>query len=241
MLELYARAFQTVEVDSTAYGIPSDPAVLGWRAKVPESFRFALKLPQEVTHERRLRDTTLLVRRFLDRVDQLGERLGPLLVQLSPGFRATDDNRAALRAFIGGLPADFRWAVEFRHPGWMTPATFEILKTHNVATVLVDGRWIRREMMRDAALEPTADFTYVRWMGRDRRLTDFSRPQIDRASDLEWWTDLVRALQGRVRQVYAYFSNYHEGHAPHSARSLQQRMGQEPVPPDALKEQRELF
>jgi uncharacterized protein YecE (DUF72 family) len=241
MLEVYARAFETVEVDSTAYGIPSDPAVHGWQAKVPDGFRFALKVPQEVTHERRLKDTTLLVRRFLDRVEHLGDRLGPLLVQLSPGYRATDGNRAALRTFIGGLPAGFRWAVEFRHPGWMTPATFELLKTHNVATVLVDGRWIRREMMQDAALEPTADFAYVRWMGPDRRLTDFSKPSLDRADDLQWWVALLRSLRGRVGEVFAYFSNYHEGHAPHSARVLQEHMGQQPVSPDMLREQGELF
>ena len=241
MLELYARAFRTVEVDSTAYGIPSDPAVLGWRAKVPDTFRFALKVPQEITHERRLRDSTLLLRRFVDRVAQLEGRLGPLLVQLSPGFRATDGNRTALRTFITELPEGFKWAVEFRHPGWMTPATFELLKTHNVATVLVDGRWIRREMMQDAALEPTADFAYIRWMGPDRRLADFSHPQLDRTEDLGWWTDLLRALQGRVRRVYAYFSNYHEGHAPHSARTLQDAFGQQPVPPEALREQGELF
>jgi uncharacterized protein YecE (DUF72 family) len=241
MLEVYARAFHTVEVDSTAYGIPSDPAVLGWRAKATDGFRFSLKVPQEITHERRLKDTTLLLRRFLDRVEQLGDHLGPLLVQLSPGFRATDGNRTALRGFVRDLPAGFRWAVEFRHPGWMTPATFELLKTHNVATVLVDGRWIRREMMQDAALEPTADFAYVRWMGQDRRLTDFSKPQLDRADDMAWWVELLQALRDRVGSVYAYVSNYHEGHAPHSARLLQEQMGQVPVSPDALREQGELF
>ena len=231
----------TVEVDSTAYGIPSDPAVLGWRSHAPPHFQFSLKVPQEITHERRLKDVTLLLRRFLDRVSQLGDALGPLLVQLSPAFRATDSTRALLKEFVSGLSLQYRWAVEFRHPGWMTPATFELLKSRNVSTALVDGRWIHRDMMRDVALEPTADFAYVRWMGRDRRLTDFSCPQLDRSEDLEWWVEVLKLLQQRVSTVFGYFSNFHEGHAPHSARELQRRMGQEPVPPENLRDQRELF
>jgi uncharacterized protein YecE (DUF72 family) len=241
MLASYVRAFPTVEVDSTAYGIPTDPAVLGWRSAAPAHFRFALKIPQEITHERRLKDSTLLLRRFVDRVSQLGDALGPLLVQLSPAFRPTDANRDVLREFLADLPRDRQWAVEFRHPGWMHPATFELLKSRNVATVLVDGRWIRREVMRDVALEPTADFAYIRWMGRDRSLTDFSRPQLDRGADLDWWVEVLRLLEGKVSRIFAYFSNFHEGHAPHSARGLQRNMGQEAVDPERLQEQRELF
>jgi uncharacterized protein YecE (DUF72 family) len=241
MLEVYARGFRTVEVDSTAYGIPSDPAVQGWRARVPPGFVFALKVPQEITHERRLRDTVVLLRRFLDRVAQLDDHLGPLLVQLSPGFRATDGNRAVLREFIGALPEEYRWAMEFRHPGWMSAATFELLKSRNVATVLVDGRWIRRELMAELAIEPTADFSYVRWMGTNRSLTDFSRPLLARADDLVWWSEVIATLAARVRSVYGYVSNTYDGHAPHSARELQQLVGQVPVPPEDLREQGELF
>ena len=241
MLEVYGRAFSSVEVDSTAYGIPSDHAVQSWGAHVPPQFVFALKIPQEITHERRLKDSIVLLRRFVDRVAPLGNALGPLLVQLSPGFRASDANRAVLKDFVAALPEDRRWAVEFRHAGWMTQATFELLKSRNVATVLVQGRWIRREMIADLALEPTADFAYVRWMGLDRRLTDFSRPQRDCGDDRAWWAELLHSLRSRVTDVFGYFSNYYEGHAPHSARELQRVVGEEPVSPDRLREQGELF
>ncbi len=241
MLGVYARAFPTVEVDSTAYGIPSDHAVQSWRAHVPPGFVFTLKIPQEITHERRLRDSTVLLRRFVERVSPLGRALGPLLVQLSPGFRASDANRAMLKDFVAALPEDRRWAIEFRHAGWMTPATFELLKSRTVAAVLVQGRWIRREVMAEVALEPTADFAYVRWMGLDRRLTDFSRPHLDCSDDRAWWAELLQSLRSRVSTVFGYFSNYYEGHAPHSARELQRVVGEQPVPPDRLREQGELF
>ena len=218
MLAIYGRAFPAVEIDSTSYGIPSDHAVQGWHAQVPAGFTFALKIPQEITHERRLKDSTTLLRRFVDRVSQLGGALGPFLVQLSPGFRPSDASRGVLKEFVAGLPEDFRWAVEFRDAGWMTAATFELLKSRNVAAAMVQGRWIRRELMAELALEPTADFAYVRWMGLDRRLTDFSRPQLDSGDDRDWWADLLGSLRSRVTDVWGFFSNYYEGHAPHSAR-----------------------
>jgi uncharacterized protein YecE (DUF72 family) len=240
-LETYARAFRTVEVDSTAYAIPADPIVQNWRSRVPQEFVFALKVPQEITHERRLKDTAALMRRFLDRVTQLERCLGPLLVQMSPGFRPTGVNRTALREFVGTLSGDFRWAVEFRHPGWLVPATLELLKSRGVALVLSEGRWIRREMMTELAIEPTADFAYLRWLGQDRRLTDFSKAQLDRDSDLRIWSDTIATLQTRVTHVFGYFNNYYEGHAPHSARALQRLLGQEVVEPEELKVQGELF
>jgi uncharacterized protein YecE (DUF72 family) len=139
------------------------------------------------------------------------------------------------------LPQEFRWAVEFRHPGWLAPATLELLKSRNVALVLADGRWVRREMMVELAIEPTADFAYLRWLGQDRRLTDFSRAQLDRDDDLKVWSQLVDTLQQRVSTVYGYFSNNYQGHAPQSARQFQKLLGQEVVQPEDLQEQQELF
>ncbi|MGD8726327.1 MAG: DUF72 domain-containing protein [Gemmatimonadales bacterium] len=240
-LAVYSRAFRTVEVDATAYAVPTDPVVRNWRSRVPAGFVFALKIPQTITHERRLQDTTTLLRRFLDRVSQLDDRLGPLLVQLSPGFRPNDANRTAFREFLGSLSRDFRWAVEFRQPGWLIPATLELLKSRNIALVLAEGRWIRREMMVELAIEPTADFAYLRWLGQDRRLTDYSRVQLDRDDDLKVWADVVATLEQRVSVVYGYFSNNYQGHAPHSVRQLQQLLGQPTVPPEDLREQGELF
>jgi uncharacterized protein YecE (DUF72 family) len=241
MLSVYSRAFPTVEIESTSYGLPPDPAVQSWNDSVPADFRFALKVPQEITHERRLVDTGRVLRRFVDRVRPLEERLGPLLVQLSPAFRPTRSNLTILQQFLEGLPAGVRWAMEFRHPGWVTPATSEFLRARGVALVLVDGRWIPRDMMAELAIEPTADFGYVRWSGTGKRLADFSYPQLERERELELWGSVIARLGERVSTIYGYFSNHYQGHAPHSARDLQQLVGQEPVAPETLQEQGELF
>jgi uncharacterized protein YecE (DUF72 family) len=241
MLAVYGRAFQTVEVVSTAYGLPPDPAIQKWSRDTPSHFRFALRLPQAITHERRFTDSDKLVRRFLDRVSPLEDRLGPILIQMSPAFRAAGGNQTVLEKFLHELPSGFHWAVEFRDPGWTTPAVGEMLRRLNVATVLADGRWIRREQMMELAIEPTADFAYVRWLGTGKRLADFSFVQLEREREIEAWAGTVRTLGTRVGRVYGYFSNHFQGHAPQSARKLQQLLGQDPVSPGALREQAELF
>ncbi len=111
----------------------------------------------------------------------------------------------------------------------------------NVATVLADGRWIRREQMMELAIEPTADFAYIRWLGAGKRLVDFSFVQLEREREIEAWAETVRTLSARVERIYGFFSNHFQGHAPQSTRKLQQLLGQEPVSPEALREQAELF
>src|SRR5438034_7207142 len=85
-LSIYARAFDTVEVDATFYAIPPSKTVRGWAQRTPDDFVFALKMPQEITHERRLRGAGDVSDEFFDRARELGEKLGPILIQLGPEF-----------------------------------------------------------------------------------------------------------------------------------------------------------
>ena len=232
MLRLYARAFPTVEVDSTFYAIPAEPVVRSWRDRVPEGFVFALKVPQEVTHERRLVGVEGVLRRFLARASQLEGKLGPLLLQLSPAFRPASTNRASLRGFIEALPDGFRWAVEFRHAGWLDGETLEVLARRGVALVLADSRWIKQGLILGLAIEPTAEFSYIRWIGRQRRVMDFSRVQMDRGSELARWAQALEALAPRVKTIYGYFNNHYEGHSPHSVRAMQRLLGSVPLQQD---------
>ncbi len=240
-LSLYARAFPTVEVDSTFYAIPAEPVVHSWHERVPEGFLFALKVPQEITHEKRLVAVEPLLHRFCARASLLGTTLGPLLIQLSPEFHPTGGNRDALRAFLELLPIRYRWAVEFRHAGWLDGETVDLLKNRGVVLALADSRWIKRAVVQELAIEPTADFSYVRWMGEQRRFRDFSHVQADREEELTAWHGVLQTLAGRVRTVFGYFNNQYQGHGPQSARSMQGLLGLPVVAPELLQEQVELF
>jgi uncharacterized protein YecE (DUF72 family) len=238
-LSVYARAFGTVEVDSTFYAIPAAKTVRGWAERVPPGFRFALKLPQEITHENRLRDSADLTALFFDRARELGDKLGPVLIQLGPDFAPTE--LPALAQFLPLLPGDLQVAVEFRQRGWIHDGVLALLAEHGVALALVDARWIPRKQMLALAARPTSDFAYVRWMGPDRSIVDYSRVQVDRSRELERWSQVLWSMSQRVKEVYGYVNNHFAGHSPASARDLQRLLGQKPVEPDQLGEQMSLF
>jgi uncharacterized protein YecE (DUF72 family) len=237
-LTVYARAFDTVEVDSTFYAVPSARTVRGWGERTPANFRFALKMPQEITHERRLRGCADAAREFLDRARELGPKLAVVLLQFGPDFAPAE--LPALAEFLPSLPQDIRFAVEFRHRGWIYDGVLALLGEHGVSLALTDGKWIPRKQVLALADRPTADLIYVRWLG-SREIVDFSRVQMDRTRDLEAWAEVIARLERDGRTIYGYFNNHFSGHSPASARDLQRLLHQTPVDPAQLGEQMMLF
>ena len=243
-LRVYAQAFDTVEVDSTFYAVPPVNSVRGWAGRTPTDFVFALKMPQEVTHERRLTaDADDVVELFLERARLLGEKLGPVLVQMGPDFVPSEWD--ALERFVPRLPNDVRFALEVRHAAWMRgdvlPRLLSLLEAHGVALALSDGKWIARETLLELVAQPTAGFHYLRWMGPNRDLTDFSHVQVDRTPETATWAEALRRLAGRGVGVFGYFNNHFAGHSPASARALQHLVGQTPVEPGQIGDQISLF
>ncbi|MEP6991401.1 MAG: DUF72 domain-containing protein [bacterium] len=238
-LTVYARAFDTVEVDSTFYAVPPVKTVRGWYDRTPADFVFALKLPQEITHERRLRDAADVAELFFDRARELGHKLGPVLIQLGPDFGPAE--LPALANLLPTLPRDIRFAVEFRQRAWINDGILALLAEHGVALALTDARWVPRKQMLALAGRPTADFTYIRWMGGNRDIVDYSRIQIDRTTELAQWAGALATLAKVRVKVYGYVNNHYAGHSPQSARELQRLLGQSPREPETLGEQMSLF
>src|SRR2546423_2407004 len=241
MLTVYARVFDTVEVDSTFYAVPSTQTLDGWNKRTPRSFTFSLKLPQVITHEWALRAGSLEeLSLYCDRAQLLGEKLAVTLIQLPPHFILTPENATALRDFLERLPREMRFAVEFRNSDWLHKKVIDLLSKHNVAVALVEGQWIKREEMWRLAEEPAADFAYLRWMG-ERNLTRFREVQRAQDENLREWAKVIVNLCNRVSHVYAYFSNFYEGHAPASANKLKNLLGQDVTDAASLEDQPSLF
>ncbi|MDB4949879.1 MAG: hypothetical protein JWM27_2528 [Gemmatimonadetes bacterium] len=242
-LSTYARAFRAVEVDSTFYAVPVAKTVRGWAERTPPGFTFALKMPQEATHERRLVDAEDVTERFFDVARELGEKLGPVLLQMGPDFGP--DELPALARFLPRVPADVRAAVEVRHAGWNGPGMLDalrvLLQEHGAALALSDGRWMPRSTVLDLAARPTADFHYVRWMGPDRSITRFSQVLVDRADEMDAWAAALQPVLGRAVSLFGFFNNHFAGHSPANARDMQRRLGDLPVDPRTLDEQTSLF
>ncbi len=112
----YARLCNAVEGNTTFYALPSAEVADRWRESVDASFRFVCKLPREITHERRLRVSGPTLTTPIERLAVLGDRLGPISIQLPPSFGP--DDLGALESFLAAVPQDLPWAVEVRHPAF---------------------------------------------------------------------------------------------------------------------------
>lgn len=239
MLALYAKLFDSIEVDSTFYAIPPISTIDGWYKKTPENFTFSLKMPQEITHNLVLRKTSFeIADAFCERALELKEKLGVVLIQLPPQFEGNKENAQNLREFLAHLPEEIRFAIEFRNRDWFIEWTFEELEKNGIALCLCEGAWIPREKMFEAIEKITTDFSYIRFMG-ERDLTSFDKIYRREDTNLEIWAEEIKKI--KAKNIFIYFSNFYEGHAPESANKLKKLLGQEIVEAETLENQGSLF
>jgi uncharacterized protein YecE (DUF72 family) len=144
-LRQYSQAFNTVEGNSSFYGIPSIETAQRWASETEPGFHFALKFPRVISHERQLTDCETELRMFLDVLEVLADadRLGPSFLQLSASF----ENLERLTRFLDLLPSEYPYAVEVRHPcffahGREEQSLDELLTTRSIDRVLFDSRAI---------------------------------------------------------------------------------------------------
>jgi uncharacterized protein YecE (DUF72 family) len=218
-LDEYVKHFTTVEIDSTFYGTPRGTTVERWRNVAPRGFLFAAKFPQDVTHERNLVGSEAEAERFVRTMAELGEKLGPLLLQLPPSFDV--EGMGVLEDFLNGLPEGFRYAVEVRHRSWLGSDLPEMLRERGVALALIDyPRMPRLE-------EATTDFSYIRWLGNRREFPEgHTHLKKERDEDLRWWSDIVDRFLEEGRTVFAYANNHYQNHSPSTLeRFLELRRG----------------
>jgi uncharacterized protein YecE (DUF72 family) len=133
-----------------------------------------------------------------------------------------------------------RFSIEFRHTDWMRRRVTDLLAKHNVALALIEGRWIERAAIELFIQRPTADFAYIRWMG-ERDLVRFDTVQRAQDKNLQAWHQTITELRARTSHVFAYFSNFYEGHSPASANKLKRLLKQEVVEASSLEDQPSLF
>jgi uncharacterized protein YecE (DUF72 family) len=215
----YVKRYATVEIDSTFYGTPRRSTVQNWREVSPDGFLFAAKFPKEITHEQNLVGAEAEVETFVSTMAELGDRLGPLLLQLPPSFDV--EGMGVLEDFLERLPGGFHYAVEVRHRSWLGSDLPEMLRERGAALTLIDYPGMPR--MEEA----TADLSYIRWLGDRREFpSGHTRLEKERDDDLRWWSDLVGRFLEEGRTVFAYANNHYQNHSPSTlARFLEIRRG----------------
>lgn len=189
-LSHYSERLRTVEVNATFYRLQKPETFAVWAEAVPDGFRFAFKASQYLTHTHRLRESSEGLARLLDSTVPLGQKRGPMLLQLPPKFPADPER---LAAFIDACPSDLDVAVEFRDASWFTAATEEVLRQRGAALVWSD--------FPGAESPPwdTAPFLYVRRHGAAGKFVGrYGRRQMEA---------LAATMAEAGKTVYCYFNN----------------------------------
>jgi uncharacterized protein YecE (DUF72 family) len=162
---------------------------------------------QEVTHEKNLVNSKDTAENFVRTMQGLDDRLGPLLLQLPPGFTA--QSRDALDLFLRDLPKGPSYAVEVRHKSWLDSDLPDLLHEHGAALTLVDYPGMPR------LEETSADFAYIRWLGnRGEFPSGHTHSKKDRTEDLRWWSGVVDRFLEEGKAVFAYANNHYQNHSP---------------------------
>jgi uncharacterized protein YecE (DUF72 family) len=210
-LELYAKRFDTVEVNNTFYRLARREAVAAWVSQTPPGFLFAVKASRYLTHIKRLAGIEDGIRRFYDPLEPLVEaqKLGPVLWQLPENFQRDD---ARLGGWLELLPGGLH-TIEFRHPSWFVPEVMESLRVRGVALTIGD-----HPQRPFQSYEATACWRFIRFhYGSRGRGGNYSATEIG-----EWAARIARWR--RHESVYAYFNNDWRGFAPANALALRARL-----------------
>jgi len=200
----YRKYFKTVEINNTFYNLPEAETFENWRDRAPDDFCYALKFSRYGTHMKKLKDPEKALDKFMAMASILQKKLGPILVQLPPHWKA---NPERLQEFLGRVPFGPRFTVEFRDPTWLDDSIFKILENHQAALCIHD-------MIDDHPERATADWVYYRFHGRNYG-GNYSHQKLSAVADR-----LAIHIKAE-RDVFAYFNNDLEGHAIHNALDLQ--------------------
>ncbi|MDB6092760.1 MAG: hypothetical protein JWM32_322 [Verrucomicrobia bacterium] len=200
----YTGVFGTVELNAPFYKWPRETTVRGWKRNAPATFRYTVKVNREITHERRMVRTKLLVRKFYEIGGVLGSQMGCFLFQFPPSYKFT---ASRLKSIAGQLDPAQRNVVEFRHKSWWRPSVYRAFAKHRICFCAVSAPRFPEE------LPPKADIIYVRFHGRSRWYRhDYT------TEELTAWAQ--RIANSGAREAWIYFNNDREGFAIKNALDL---------------------
>jgi uncharacterized protein YecE (DUF72 family) len=206
-LQYYSSQFMTAELNGVFYRTPTVEAVRSWRDQTGKDFVFAWKASKFITHWKRLSDRSVNSLELMEtRLELLGDKVGPVLFQLPPAFKA---DAARLESFIRLLSRKRRYSFEFRDESWYAPRILKILRDANISLCLSDHH------DAPAPWKRTADFVYVRGHGPGGRYAGHYS-----AATLAAWAKRITTWKRQGCDVFVYFDNDQKSAAPADALKL---------------------
>lgn len=202
----FKQYFNTVEINSSFYHLPTEKTFEKWYKDAPDDFLFVVKASRYITHMKKLHDTKESVGYFLRNASALKEKLGPILFQLPPRWQL---NTKRLEEFISDLPKDHRYVFEFRNPTWYDAQVKNLLENDNHAFCIY-------ELDRHQSPEwVTADFVYIRLHGPLGKYEGSYSDEI-----LKRWALKCHNWIEEGKDVFVYFDNDQLGYAAFNALNL---------------------
>jgi uncharacterized protein YecE (DUF72 family) len=223
-LSYYSQIFDFVEIDSTFYRIPSLFMVNNWNKRTPDNFKFAVKFPKVITHDKRLKDVDKDIERFYDAMEPLYDKILVFLLQLPPSLQIAE-GLDLIKSLEYLLDHSFRYAIEVRHHSWFNELFYNYLKEKNYCLV-----WSQQDKLITPPVV-TTDFLYLRLIG-DRSIDerDFGKIQKDRAKEIQLWTDIFKDIQKNeknVKKSIVAANNHYAGFGPLTTRLFTEMMNLE--------------
>ncbi len=216
-LKLYSSVFDVVEIDSSFYRIPNQFMISKWKRNTPDDFIFCPKFPRKITHELKLENVSNTLSFFYKTLAGLGEKLGPLVIQLPPSFKY-EKGLPILTDFISELKTGFRHVVEFRHKYWFRDDVYKLLESKNVSFCWAITQYL------ESPHELTSDFVYTRMVG-ERDIIKFNEIQKDRSEQMKEMSSAVNDVVGSVDDAFIFFNNHFAGFGPESVSEFRRLLG----------------
>jgi len=210
----------------------------------PPNFEFSIKVPERITHRKKLdtsKDVISDFKEFLDKISPLynSGRLGAILIQLPPSFSI--EYFTTLEGFLEKIPRrpeenqidntinkvnnDYQFAIEFRHPSWNTEGPLELLKHYNIANVITDSPEKENLSFLSNSIVSSSEHSFVRFHGRNISGGHYWYNYLYSKKELEPWIDKVRKLRNQTKTLRIYFNNHYGGKAVINALQFKEMNG----------------
>jgi uncharacterized protein YecE (DUF72 family) len=230
-LGYYSQYFDTAEMDSIFYekfySHMTKGTFIGMVKATPENFQFSVKVPEIITHRKRLevgKGAITDFEIFLDKTSPLknSDKLGAILLQLPPSFTVNDFKN--IERFLDKLPSGYHYAVEFRHPSWKTEGPWDMLKHYNIAAVMTDSPAKENLEFLSEVTVTSADHSFIRFHGRNTK-GHYWYDYLYSKEELRPWVEKIEEVKKQTKVLRAYFNNHYGGAAVINALQFKEMLG----------------
>jgi uncharacterized protein YecE (DUF72 family) len=230
-LRYFSQFFDTAEMDSIFYekfySHMTKGTFIGMVKATSENFQFSVKVPETITHRKRLdvrKGAITEFEIFLDKISPLknSNKLGAVLLQLPPSFTVGEFRN--MEGFLDKLPSGYHYAVEFRHPSWKTEGPWDMLKHYNIAAVMTDSPAKENLEFLSEVTVTTSDHSFIRFHGRNTK-GHYWYDYLYSKEELKPWIEKVEEVKRQTKVLRAYFNNHYGGAAVINALQFKEMLG----------------